>query len=173
MKLLSEKVASDLQDISGLLFTGNSIVDNMVYALEVDFVMPNTSEMVHSKIAHEMPLLADEITEYAASRNVKLHRPVVPANKKDYNNIKEIFDEFLEYMVDLERMVSKVIDDCVEEDDKTTKAVLSSFLKELIPYTKMALGFVDYVEKCGYTDKDCMFIDFSINHFMGLDTIND
>lgn len=169
MKLLSDSVIRELSNIQGMLFIGNSIADNAVYQLSVKFVMPRTTEIVHHRFAHEMPLLADNITDYADDRNVYLHRPVVPEHKKEYSNIKEIFDELLEYMVNLEKIVSHAIDVCIDDNDKTTKVFLDSFLRDLIPYTKMMLGFVDYIEMNGYTSKDNMDMDARINKFMGIE----
>lgn len=169
MTLLDKSVIQELTNIQGLLFVGNAIADNAVYQLSVKFVMPRTTEIVHHKFAHELPLLADEITDYADDRNVYLHRPVVQAQTKEYNNTKEIFDDLLLYMVNLEKIVSKAIDTCVAVDDKVTKVFLDSFLRDLIPYTKMMLGFVDYIEQNGYTPKDNMDMDARINKFMEIE----
>ena len=40
---------------------------------------------------------------------------------------------------------------------------------DLIPYTKMMLGFVDYIEQNGYTPKDNMDMDARINKFMEIE----
>ena len=168
MKLLNDRVISELQNIQGMCFVGNAIADNAVYQLSVKFVMPRTTEIVHLRFAHELPLLADKITDYADDRNVYLHRPVVQAQTKEYNNIKEIFDDLLEYMVSLERIVSQGITACEETNDKVTKVFLDGFLRDLIPFTRMMLGFVDYVEMNGIEPRNCMSMDARIEKFMGL-----
>lgn len=165
MKLLKDAITEGLNNIAGLLFIGNSIADNAVYQLSVKFVMPNTTKIVHLKFAHELPLLADAISDYADSRNVYLYRPVVPEHKKEYVNTKEVFEDLLQYMVDLEKLVCTVIDDCLKYDDKVTKVFLDSFLRDLIPFTKMMLAFNDYIEMNGYTPKDNMSMDARINRF--------
>lgn len=169
MKLLKDEIIKDLTNIAGLLFIGNSIADNAVYQLSVKFVMPNVTNIVHLKFAHELPLLADKISDYADDRNVYLYRPIVPEQSKEYTNIKDIFVDLLNYMVNLETLVSSAIDDCVKYDDKTTKVFLDSFLRDLIPYTKMMLGFNDYIEMNGFTPKDNMSMDARINRFFGYD----
>lgn len=169
MKLLKDEIVKDLTNIAGLLFIGNSIADNAVYQLSVKFVMPNVTNIVHLRFAHELPLLADKISDYADDRNVYLYRPVVPEHRKEYANIKEIFIDLLNYMVDLETLVSQAIDTCIKYDDKTTKVFLDSFLRDLIPYTKMMLGFNDYIEMNGYTPHDNMSMDARINRFFGYD----
>lgn len=169
MKLISDEIKAGLNNISGLLFIGNAIADNAVYQLSVKFVMPNTTEIVHLKFAHELPLLADKISDYADARNVYLNRPVVPKQDKEYNNIKDIFVDLLKYMVDLETLTKTVIRDCDKNNDLTTKVFLDSFLRDLIPYTKMMLGFNDYIEMNGFTPKDNMDMDARINKFFGYD----
>lgn len=169
MKLINDKITDGLNSIAGLLFVGNSIADNAVYQLSVKFVMPNTTEIVHLKFAHELPLLADKISDYADSRNVYLYRPVVPRQDKEYSNTKDIFSELLRYMIDLENVVKDVIRECDKDNDLTTKVFLDSFLRDLIPYTKMMLGFNDYIEMNGFSSKDNMDMDARINKFFGYD----
>lgn len=169
MKLINDEITRGLNDIAGLLFVGNAIADNAVYQLSVKFVMPNTTEIVHLKFAHELPLLADKISDYADSRNVYLYRPVVPKQDKEYQNTKDIFVDLLKYMTDLESVVKTVIRTCDKLDDLTTKVFLDSFLRDLIPYTKMMLGFNDYIEMNGFTSKDNMDMDARINRFFKYD----
>lgn len=170
MKLLSDSIIKALTDIQAMLFVGNSIADNIVYQLSVKFVMPNTTDIVHHRFAHALPLLADNITDYADDRNVYLHRPVVPAHEKEYANTKEMFDDLLRYMVDLEAVTAKAINLAVRENDMMTKVELDSFLRELKQYTKMMLGFTDYIEQNGFTPKDNMDMDARINRFFGYET---
>lgn len=165
MKLISDEITRELNNIAGLLFVGNAMADNAVYQLSVKFVMPNVTEIVHHKFAHELPLLADNISDYADSRNVYLYRPVVPKQDKEYSNIKDIFEDLLKYMTDLESLVKTTIRECDRLDDLTTKVFLDSFLRDLIPYTKIMLGFNDYIEMNGYTPKDNMDMDARINRF--------
>ena len=61
MKLISDRMESALTGLYGLCFTGNSICDNIVTQLGVKFVMPNTSNLIHYNMAHELPVLADYI----------------------------------------------------------------------------------------------------------------
>lgn len=173
MKILKDELKQGLNNIAGLLFIGNSIADNAVYQLDVKFVMPNVTDIVHHKFAHELPLLADKISDYASERNEYLYRPVVPEQRKEYTNTKDIFVDLLQYMVDLEHLVSDVIEDCIKYDDKTTKVFLDSFLRDLIPYTKMMLDFNDYIEMNGYTSKDNMDMDARINRFFGYESDRD
>lgn len=167
MKLISDATRAKLEELLGFLFIGNSILDNCVYQLDVKFVMPSTSHIIHEEMAHQLPILADKISEYVGSRNEYLHRPVVPENTGEYVNIKEIFDNILEYMTDLEKMAEEAIYLAESERDRVTKVFLEKFLLDIVPYTKIALDMVDYVEMSGYTPKDNMTIDDRVNKFLG------
>lgn len=172
MKLISDNMTKELETLSGMLFTGNSIVDNMSYSLKTKFIMPRTSDIVHLHIAHILPLLSDEIVDYADSRGVKFYRPQVPSSKKEYDDIRYIFSDLQQYMVDTEKLICAVIDLAEEEKDRPTKIFLDKFLINFTKYTKMSMELYDFVEKNGTTPKDCMFMDFSINHYMGIPSEN-
>ena len=110
MKLISDRMESALTGLYGLCFTGNSICDNIVTQLGVKFVMPRTSDIIHYELAHEFPVIADDIAEYAAARNSYLHRPAVAAHMEEYDNLTSMFASLLDFMVALEKEVGKVID---------------------------------------------------------------
>lgn len=171
MKLISDRMEKALTGLYGLCFVGNSVCDNMVTQLDVKFVMPRTSNIVHYSMAHEFPALADKLGEYAAARDSYLQRPVVPAQLKDYDALTPMFDELLDYMVSLENEVGKVMDLAESEDDKQTLKMLDSFIRDLVPLTKIALNFVDYVEQNGDTPSQRMQIDSNINKFMGIKNV--
>ena len=64
MKLISDKMCKALDDLTAFCFLGNRIFDRAHSVLDVNFVMPNTAEVVHLNMAHQFPLLADLITDY-------------------------------------------------------------------------------------------------------------
>lgn len=158
---------SALTGLYGLCFTGNSICDNFVTQLDVKFVMPNTSNIVHYRIAHILPLIADNIAEYAAARNSYLHRPAVSAHMEDYENLTDMFNDLLDFMISVEKEIGKVMELAKQEDDKQTLKHLDKLIRKFVPLTKMALGFVDYIEMNGDTPSQRMQMDSNINKFFG------
>ena len=168
-KFISDEVKKALTGIYGLLFIGNAKCDNMVGQLDVKFVMPNLSHLVHYHLAHEFPIMADAIGDYAAERNEYLPRPNVPAEATDYQNIKVMFEDLLEYMADLEDAVKEVITMCTNVGDYATKVVMDGFLRDLIPYTAIVININDYIEKNGYEPYRLMDMDARINSFINVD----
>lgn len=168
MKLISDRMETALTGLYGLCFTGNSICDNFVTQLDVKFVMPNTSNIIHYEIAHKLPLIADNISEYAAARNSYLHRPAVAAHMEEYDNLTDMFKDLLEFMVSMEKEISKVMDLAKQENDKQTLKHLDKLIRKFVPLTKMALGFVDYISMNGDIPSQWMQMDSNINKFFGI-----
>lgn len=166
MKLLSDRMAMELENLMGMCFVGNRIADRAQSQLKVKFVMPITGDIVHLQFAHKMPLVADQIADYCDSRNYAVNYPATPKDYTDYSNTKEVFDKLLEYMLDLEKQTGNVMELALAERDKMTYKFLNDFLMGLNEYTKMMLSFVDYIETNGYTPKDNRMMDYSIKKFL-------
>lgn len=166
--MINDRISKELENLQGLCFIGNSIADNVVYQLDVKFVMPRTTEIFHHKFSHVFPVLADNITDYASERNVYFHRPVVPENRKEYQNLTTAFGDLFDFMKDFEQAIIDIMDVCIEDNDKMTRKFLDNFLFEVKKYTAMTINACDYVDMNGDTPKDWMDMDARINKFMGI-----
>lgn len=60
-------------------------------------------------MAHEFPILGDDIAEYAAARNSYLHRPAVAAHMEEYDNLTSMFAMLLDFMVALEKRLVRLL----------------------------------------------------------------
>lgn len=168
--LISQKTAISLENLMGLFFTLNRLLDRAQAQLSVKFVMPKTSNIVHIHWSHIMPLVADKISDYCDDRNYAVNYPATTQDYTNYNNLMEMFTKILDYMIEIEGTVAECVDLAEEENDIMTKHFLEKFLvKEVKPYTKMALAFVDYIERNGDTPKDHMDMDDRINKFLGIE----
>lgn len=159
-------MCAKLEEIMGMCFIGNRIADRVQSVIRIDFVMPNTADIVHLHFAHAMPLVADEVSDYAFDRNYAINYPATPKDYSHYTGLKEAFSKLLMFMRDLERITSEGIDLAIAEDDKTTKVFLDKFLRKLVPYTAMFLDLCDYVDMNGDTPKDHMDMDARVNKFL-------
>ena len=168
--LISENMGQALDILLGRFFQANRILDRISAELSVKFVMPNTSNIVHKFWAHEMPLIADLISEYCDSRNYASNYPETTKDYSQYENLTEIFNKALDFMLEIEDETMNCISLAMDEKDYMTKAFLEKFLLEKInPFTKLAQNFVDYVEKNGDEPSKHMSIDARINRFLGID----
>lgn len=164
--LISQKMASEIENIIGLCFVGNRLIDRMKSQLNVKFVMPITGNIVHKNMAHKLPLLADELGDYLESRDYSEGYPLTPADFTEYETSREIFERILEYFLDLEGCVSDVISKAIEERDYLTSYFLQKFLYEVCEYTVMAKALVDYSIKNDCTPKDDMRYDANVEDFL-------
>jgi len=166
--LISEKTSKALENLMGMFFQMNRILDRAQSQLSVKFVMPNTSRIVHIKWSHAMPLVADKIADYCDERNYAVSYPATTADYTDYSNLTEIFDRALDYMCDIESATKECIDIAREDGDEMTEYFLKEFLyDEIRPYTKLALNFVDYVRMNGDEPYRHMSMDSRIDKFLG------
>lgn len=166
---ISDRVAIALENLMGMFFQANRILDRMASQLSVKFVMPNTSEIVHKKFAHIMPLVGDKISEYCDDRNYAVSYPTTTKDYTEYNNLMEMFNKILDYMVDIESATIECAELAKQENDLMTKHFLERFLyDEVRPYTKMAQSFVDYIERNGDEPIRHMSMDARINKFLGI-----
>lgn len=166
LQLISDTMAKECEALIGLCFAGNRLLDRIKAELEIRFVMPITSNIVHLKMAHQMPLLADEIGDYLESRNYSEGYPMTMADFTVYNSSRECFDKILDYYVDLEQAIIVAIDKAIAENDKMTMKFLHDFLLEVKDYTAMALTLVDVSECYGSEPKDNMQLDSNIKKIM-------
>ena len=171
--LISDKMAVALENLMGMFFQANRMLDRMSSQLSVKFVMPNTTEIFHKQWAHQMPLIGDLISDYCDDRNYAVSYPETTKDYTEYQNLTELCNKILDYMIDIEATTSECIDLAEEDDDKMTKYFLEKFLYEQVRnYTKLALNFVDYVEKNGDEPVRHLSMDARINKFLNMPTLS-
>lgn len=168
MKLISDKMCKALDDLTAFCFLGNRIFDRAHSVLDVNFVMPNTAEVVHLNMAHQFPLLADLITDYCSDRGYAQKYLMTPEDVTEYALIDEILGKLFNYTVDLENMTIDTIKIAEEEKDRTTKKFLDNFLLEASKYTAMALRLVDFAEANKGANRN-MDYDARIKKYLGLE----
>lgn len=167
--MIKESIAKSLEELMGLCFVGNRIMDRMKSQLNVKFVMPVTGDIIHHQVSHQMPLLADKIGDYLESRDYCEGYHATPADFTDYKTSREIFDKMLEYFLDLEKSVCVVMDKCEKEKDRLTFTFLEGFLNDVYKFTTLAKDLVDYSEKNDCTPRDDMRFDSRIKGFLEVD----
>lgn len=172
--LISDKMETTLENIMGMFFQANRLLDRCSSVLSVKFVMPNTTKIVHKKWSHLMPLIADKISDYCDDRNYAVKYPITTADNTDYESLTDMFNRILNYMVEIEDSIIEAVEIAKDENDIMTKHFLEEFLyEEVRPYTKLAQNFVDYIEKNGDEPEKHMSMDARIEKFLGFSTETD
>jgi ferritin len=160
--LIPEKVNNGLDKIVGKCFEGNRIADRGMSILAIKFAMNKSEEILHEKLAHLFPKLADKISSYQGDRNNLTFYPETMSDNSDYSSPLEFFYKMLDYMQDLEALVSEIMDSS-DEEDIVTYIFLQKFMLDLIPVTSQCLLLVDKGEN--YKD-NWMVFDHNISDFV-------
>lgn len=168
--LISESVNKKLDEIVTFCFLGNRISDRAMSVLDVKFVLPNTASILHNKLAHLFPQLADVVSEFQGSRNCLTVYGMTPLDDTDYLSPQSFFVKILEYMQDLESLCFDTRDVAKEDRDYATLSFIDDFIELLIPVTKQCLLLVD---KGDAYAGDWMKFDHDIDKFIVLGSLVD
>jgi ferritin len=160
--LISEQTNTKLDELVTMFFAGNRLADRGMSELDVKFVMNKTATILHSKIAHFLPALADIVSDYQGSRNAKTVYGLTPRDETEYSRPLEFFQRLLVYMIDLESFVFECYETAKEDNDFMTKSFLESFILKLNPLTKQCLLLVDKATLY----EDMMLFDENIESFI-------
>ena len=163
--LLTTEVKAVLEEIVAKCFYNNRMLDRIVSILSVKFVMPVTGDIIHHRLAHLYPNIADLVSDYMAERNCTTIYNETPAGNQDYDSPLDCFNYMLELNLDLENIVKKAIKVSHDEGDYTTTVFLDSFLRMLIPITDDMLLLVDKATMYGNSNLSWMKYDNDIEDF--------
>lgn len=139
--LINEDINTKLDEIVTKCFEGNRMADRGLSILNIKFVMNKTEAVLHQKLAHLYPQLADKVSEYQASRNNLTFYGETPADGSDYKAPLDFFEKMFNYMIDLEGLISEAID--MSEKDKVTYSFLLGFLSDVANVTAQCQLLVD------------------------------
>lgn len=161
--LIKDSVNAKLDELVKKFFLGNRIFDRAMSVLDVKFVMPKTVSILHPKLAHLFPSLADKISTYQSDRNALTVYGETPLDNSDYNSPQEFFIRMVAYMAEVEFLCGEICEIAMENNDHTTKAFIDSFLVSIIPVTKQLILLADKSEKFG---SDLMMFDHIVEDFI-------
>lgn len=145
MSLIDIELGQLMNVVSQKLFKANAVMDCISSRIDTVFGMPKASEILHHRIAHKFPLLADIITEYLGKRNYAVYYGSIPQINYRYEKPSEYFWEFVNIMGEIRDDVNNAIDLAEKIKDYSATDMLSSFLSNYVDlYTKQA--FIIYYQ---------------------------
>lgn len=152
MALIDNELGQSMNVVSQKLFKANAVMDCISSRIDTVFGMPKASEILHHRIAHKFPLLADIITEYLAKRNYAVYYGMIPQINYRYETPSEYFWEFVNIMGEIRDDIQKALEVADKVKDYAASDVLASFLSEYIDlYTKQA--FIIYYQSMQEEEK--------------------
>jgi ferritin len=139
----------EVQKLFDMYFQANSLLDNVVYALDVDFNMSKFADFIHIQISHQMPLLADKIEAIGSKMGERFRRGALNANNKDYVSPIEALEDVYNYFIEIDNQINKAIDIANNDKMKKWATFLDTFaIDDQLKYThqmkKFILGIQDY-----------------------------
>ena len=163
--LITSVVNNKLNDIVTGFFEGNRICDRAMSVLDVKFVMNKSSSILHEKLAHLFPKMADVVSDYQGSRNCLTVYGLTPLDDMDYATPQDFFDRILSYIIDMESLCYETYDMAMKESDITTASFIMKFMKPLSVVTNQCILLVD---KGRAYNGDWMRFDHDIDDFVFL-----
>lgn len=160
--LIPDQINSALDSIVTKCFEGNRIADRGMSILSVKFAMNNAEKLLHPKLAHLFPQLADVVSGFQDSRGALTAYGLTPEDVTDYESPLDFFIRILDYCQDLEGLVSEAIE-ISSSSDMITYAFLIKFLRQVSDVTAQCILLVDKAEIYG---NDHMAFDHRIEDFI-------
>lgn len=144
--LIPENINNKLDEIVTKCFEGNRFADRGMSILGVKFAMNKTEGILHEKIAHHFPQLADVVSSFQDSRNNLTFYGLTPADRSDYSSPLEFFEKLVDFMMELESSVSEGMEMTIHEDC-VTFAFLTEFIQDVAKVTHQCLLLLDKAEQ--------------------------
>lgn len=94
--LISKETSDALDILYGQYFNLNSLCDNAVSFMLNEWAMVQANDIIHHKLCHLYPLLADDVSAIKDNYDIRSIRPEVPEHSETYNNLAEMFDRIYE-----------------------------------------------------------------------------
>lgn len=126
--LISKETIKDLDTLYGQFFNLNSLFDRAVSIMLNDWAMIKASDIIHHRLAHLFPLMADKISEIKDNYDESSVRPVVDAHTESYDGMADMFDRLLDECVATYDMIKIVDKGALERGDLNVHAELISLV---------------------------------------------
>ena len=128
--LISNETSEALDILVGKMFDLNRSFDRAVSWMQNVWSMPQASDIVHHKLAHLFPLLADLFTEIKDRSNVTSVYPETHRDGREYQNLLGMFETLLKECSDGYEMIVRVEDIAISHKDKNVLADMVNFMQK-------------------------------------------
>lgn len=128
---ISLKTSESLDLLVGKAFDLNRSFDRAVSIMQNKWCMPQASDIIHHKLAHLFPLLADIISRFKDDCNATTVYPETHKDDRDYSNLLTMMTTLRNEVLDFYEMIKMVYKIADEENDFNAKAMLIDFMNKL------------------------------------------
>lgn len=131
--LLSRETSDAMDILVGAFFDMNRTLDRCVSVMINKWTMPNASDIIHHKLAHLMPLLADKLVEVKDHYNEDTIYPETHRDARDYANLEDMFSTVMKEFEEIHQMIKMTNDIAVKNGDFGVHSWLVDFMEDFIP----------------------------------------
>lgn len=126
-----QKQTSEALDILvGGFFGLNRTFDRAVSIMQNKFAMPNAANIIHHKLAHLFPLLADEVTEIKDNWNIESVYPSTPIGDANYENLLDLFASLYNECLNVYGMLKLAYKIAYDNEDFNVQADLLRIMRQ-------------------------------------------
>lgn len=166
--LISKETSKDLDTLYGQFFNLNSLFDRAVSVMLNDWAMVRASQIIHLKLAHLFPLMADKVSEIKDNYDISSIRPSLDEHSENYENLIDMFDRLLNECEATYTMLKLVDKGAIERGDINVHAELMNIV---IDFNKIMGQVLTLNNKAHQMSEDYDRFDAHINNWdiVGLD----
>ena len=129
--MLSERTSEALDILVGQYFQLNRTFDRICSWMEVKFAMPNAANIIHHKLAHLWPLMADTVSDFKHQWNVTTYYPETRGDKRTYDNLEQMMGTMLRETLDTYQVIKQTYYIAKEEKDFNANAMLQELMQDM------------------------------------------
>lgn len=129
--MLSDKTSEALDYLVGAYFDLNRTFDRAVSVMEVKFAMPNAANIIHYRLAHLWPLMADVVSDFKHQWNVTTVYPETHRDARDYQNLEDMMAALLKETLDVYEIIKQAYAIAKEESDFNANAMLQELMRDM------------------------------------------
>lgn len=128
---LSDKTSQALDILVGQYFSLNRVFDRAVSWMEVEFAMPNAANIIHHKLAHLWPLMADTVSDFKHQWNVTTVYPATFEASEKYDTLEDLTDYLLAHTMTVYDVIKQTYQIVKEEGDFNANVMLQELMRDM------------------------------------------
>lgn len=128
---ISAETSTALDLLVGKFFDLNRSFDRAVSILENKWAMPNAADIIHHKLAHLFPLMADIVSGFKDKWNVMTVYLETHEDNRDYTDLNEMMETLFKEVLDTCEIVKMVYGVAESHGDFNAMAMLIDLMNKM------------------------------------------
>lgn len=129
--LMSDRTKHAIDLIVQRMFYMNRIMDNLVSNMAITWSMYKATDVVHHKLAHLYPIIADNYSDIQQKFNVRTFYLETPADTVEYSSMLEAFQRALDEVMITNDVIADAIEIACSEGDINVRVLLEKNMADL------------------------------------------